>query len=99
MAKREAYARGYACDDQDEITIGIEFREDEDDAHNMPYLARTWANEALSYCGFSFLEAVKFLEKKVQQVYPDRAYFIETERDGEGVQVFQPYGLPRDNGN
>lgn len=39
--------------------------------------------------------AVEYVETQIQGRYPDRAYFIETEEDGKGVQVYQPWGMPR----
>lgn len=88
---REAYARGYAERDGFEVTVGVEWRREP-----IADLA-SWA-EALARAAAEFGDhatSVRHVENVIEAVYPDRAYFAETERAGAGVQVFQPFGLPR----
>jgi len=88
---REAYARGYAERDGFEVTVGVEWR-----SEPIAGLAN-WA-EALARAAAEFADhatSVRHVENVVTSIYPERAYFVETERAGAGVQVFQPFGLPR----
>lgn len=44
-----------------------------------------------------YTDAPAYVEQKIHQYWPGRAYFIESEEDGRGVQVFQPWGIPKDH--
>lgn len=96
MGKREMYARGYATLKDMECTVGIEIRTG-DDVDQATVDARDYAHRALCFGGGNHLGICLFVEVCIKEHYPepDRAYFIETEEDGRGVQVFQPFGLPR----
>lgn len=88
---REAYARGYAEVDGFEVTVGVEWR-----TEPIASFAR-WvemvAREAAALADHA--TSTRHVENIVTSTYPDRAYFVETERAGAGVQVFQPFGMPR----
>jgi len=76
-----------------ELSIGLEYKNDEEVESLTEYLKQL-ADMALSrYAGNT--EIVGWVEGELRRGYPDRAFFIETERENRGVQVFQPYGVPR----
>lgn len=89
---REAYARGYAVDGDFEVTAGLELRDD--DPEGLSWYVRCLCELATrkgDHRGAAeYLEGVFFLD------YPDRAFFIETERDGFGVQVYDPRGFVKE---
>lgn len=88
---REAYARGHAERDGFEVSVGVEWR-----SEPIAGLA-IWAWE-LACAAAEFGDhatSVRHVESVIERVYPGRAYFAETERAGAGVQVFQPFGMPR----
>lgn len=90
---REAYARGHAVIAGFECSVGIEWRGEPVDSLS------AWA-ETIATAGAhhgDHARAVRHVEAIIVDLYPERAYFVETERAGAGVQVFQPYGLPRDS--
>lgn len=95
MAKREAYARGAAEVAGVECTPGLELREG-DDAEELCQEVQRVAKTALEMWGGHHINVCSFVERYFTAYYPDRAYFVETEEEGRGVQVFQPYGLPRE---
>jgi len=88
---REAYARGYAEIDGFEVTIGVEWRGEP--IASLASWVETIARAAAEFADHA--TSVRHVENIVTSIYPERAYFIETERAGAGVQVFQPFGLPR----
>jgi hypothetical protein len=89
---REAYWRGYAMRDGFECTVGIEKR-----AGDNP---DEWTNRVKRMAIAGAIQsdhhnAERTVEDTIVAVFPDRAYFVETERDGAGIQVYQPLGMPR----
>lgn len=94
MATREQYARVYQEVYNTEMTIGLELR-DGDELAPLTIRMRDRAFNALVNNQADPLVAVYHVESWIRLLWPDRAYFIEIERDDMGVQVFQPYGLPR----
>ena len=91
--QREAYARGHAVIANFECSVGIEWRGEPVDSLS------AWA-ETIAAAGAhhgDHAQAVQHVEAIIVDLYPERAYFIETERAGAGVQVFQPFGMPRDS--
>jgi hypothetical protein len=100
MAVRERYARTWVTQEGDEISIGLEWRDDDELAFFtivLKALAQRVLN-AYSLADGDFHElAVDHIERWMDEHYPDRAFFVETERQGMGVQVFQPWGLPRED--
>lgn len=95
MPAREAYARGWVQRGDVECSVGVEIREG-DDVDDMTRWVKRFAWTALALHGGNHSALVKAVEWRVKYRYPGRAYFVETEEDGKGVQVFQPFGLPRD---
>lgn len=96
MPAREQYARVYQEVYNTEMTVGIELRnEDTTGLMCLNILAKSRAYDALIGNQGLPLAAVAHVESWIKERWPDRAYFIEIERDDMGVQVFQPYGLPR----
>jgi len=75
-----------------ECSVGVEWRAADNIAHLSVEAARLAEAAALLA---DHVYAVNLVERAVASLWPGRAYFVETERDGAGVQVFQPYGLPR----
>lgn len=98
MAKREAYARGAAIskDGQVECHPGMEIREG-DDVDLLTHWLQMWAQRALDRWGGNHLELCRHVEEAILESFPGRAYFVETEEDGRGVQVYQPFGMPRED--
>lgn len=103
MATREAYARALAVhqvrtDTGYKIWVechpGLEIMEGED-VDQLTHEIQAIARQAVVRWGCNHLEVVRQVEEAFKERYPGRAYFIETEEDGRGVQVYQPYGMPR----
>lgn len=95
MPAREAYARGWVQDGDVECSVGIEIREG-DDVDELTQYAKLFALEALAAHGGNHTLVVDAIELRIIFRYAGRAYFVETDEEGRGVQVFQPFGLPRD---
>lgn len=77
-----------------EVHPGLELRPG-DDVDQMARELQRVGRRALQLWGDSHLEVVRQVEEFILENYPDRAYFIETEVAGRGVQVYQPFGMPR----
>jgi hypothetical protein len=95
MAEREIYARGMASFGDMEVHPGLELREGDDVDHLTNWLQRQAAFAAARWED-NHLEICRQVEERILEVYPGRAYFIETEKEGRGVQVYQPFGMPRE---
>jgi hypothetical protein len=89
---REAYARGHAERDGFEVSVGVEWRAD-DDIAALSQLVRMVAEDAAEYDDHAL--ALEAAEARILTYWNGRAYFVETEHRGLGVQVYQPFGLPR----
>lgn len=98
MAEREVYARAWATMPGIELTIGVALH-NETPAQIREMTTQLWeiAHNALSQQLDVYTAAVAYAEKRVLEFWPGRPYFIESEEDGQGVQVFQPWGLPVDH--
>lgn len=96
MPAREAYARGYVKQSGVECTVGIEIA-DGDDVEMMTIDAKVLGEFALLNFGGNHMRVTDYVEHGIRANYPGRAYFIETEEDGKGVQVYQPMGMPRES--
>lgn len=101
MVRCEYYVRAsvdHPWLDYVELTVGVEYTTD-DDVEEMTLqikdLARTAAWAVGEPTGFhaAYAEAVKAV---VNERYPGRAFFVETDELGRGVQVYQPFGMPRE---
>ncbi len=92
-ATREAYIRGCNIHCGAECHIGVEMRKG-DCVDTMSYMLKSFAWDALD-SEHEHESIVAHVEERVLQTWPDRAYFIETEKNGCGVQVYQPFGMPR----
>jgi hypothetical protein len=86
---REAYARGYAQLGDAECSVGIEIREG-DPVEEMTVEARLYAARGLSWAAGNHDAVVRYIECTLAEAYPGRAYFVETEEAGRGVQVYDP---------
>lgn len=42
-------------------------------------------------------ELAESVAELITRVYPDRAYFVEVHGDAGWVQIYQPFGLPRND--
>lgn len=76
---------------------GVEIR-DGDDLNRLTHFIQGAARTALFVCPENHEEVSRFVEDYIRTAYPGRAYFIETEKEGRGVQIYQPYGMPRKHG-
>ncbi len=94
MATRERYARASVSMSGMECTPGLELRKGDDATEVMGFVHAT-AFVALAE-GYPFhTQVCDSVERLFTEHYPGRAFFIETEEDGKGVQVYQPFGMPR----
>jgi hypothetical protein len=98
MAKREVYVRGHAEVDGVECHPGLEYR-DGDSVDYLSSLLQNWARRAIRSWNVpgcvNHMEIMRQVEECILEEFPGRAYFIETEEEGRGVQVYQPFGMPR----
>jgi hypothetical protein len=94
---REAYVRGICTWQELEIIAGVELR-DGDHFASMRNNIRRVVGFALSESPVVEEKALaECLEVILRERWPDRAYFIEVGNDREGfIQIFQPFGVPRD---
>lgn len=93
----ERYTRVYCCLEDREATVGIEQRAG-DDLHELANLIK--CDVALVLRRFQLdtrwiSSAQDEMEKLIVEWFPDRAFFFEFEEDGIGVQVYNPFQLPR----
>ena len=90
----EWYARGMAKSKSGmELHPGVQIKFPEDDVTAMLKQVKGIAVLALAVCPDDHEAAVRYAEKIIQRNWPDRAYFIETDRDDMGVQVYNPKGF------
>lgn len=94
MPAREAYARATVSLRGVECSPGVEIRPG-DDVDEMTHDIQFIATEALREFGGNHMELEACVEACITDLWPGRAYFVETEEEGRGVQVFSPYELPR----
>lgn len=92
MSAIERYARVSRAFGDREGTFGLELRSDD----------VTYLNEemhatltAAMICRGDHLGVATWIETWCAEHYPGRAFFVEHEVDGCGVQIYQPYGMPR----
>ncbi len=94
MAAREAYIRCTASLGHMECSPGLEMRPGDritDIARELKVIALTALDNQRNDHERIFME----VEAAMHHRWPDRVYFVETEMDGMGVQVYQPWGMPR----
>lgn len=97
---REAYVRAEFLWGDVRAEVGLEWRERGEHWSDLLDMLRLAVNAALDEddrapCVLSVVETV---ERAITARWPDRAYFVEVWPAGgeDGwIQVFQPYGLPR----
>lgn len=97
MAKRESYLRVVMTREGREYIAGLEWRQPEDLVALQAALKMRMkvATTHIEYDRWDDLAMA--IEKTIKTYWPDRAYFIEVGDDRHGwVQLFQPYGLPRE---
>jgi len=92
---REYYARASATVDGVECHLGLELQNG-DDVSELTGRLQDLAESALRWADGQHQGTCRAIEIAVEVGWPGRAFFVETETEGRGVQVFQPYGLPRD---
>ncbi len=94
MAAREVYVRLTDTQDGFDITPGIEGRPGDNVTLMLNVLRRLakWGHTRAP----DHEAVVELIEGFIKIAWPSRAYFIETETDGGGVQVYQPWGMPRE---
>jgi hypothetical protein len=97
---REAYARGVVAYGEIEIIGGIELRDGDrfvtlrDELRKLLWLVIQ--GETTNAAQSSEESLTIAVERHIKRVWPDRAYFVEVGNDAEGwIQLFQPYGVPR----
>ena len=98
--QREAYARGVMQWGDIEIIGAVELRPSDNYPALRNELRRQLGRAIGEAAGFTEMLLAAAVESQLQNAWPDRAYFIEVGNNREGwVQVFQPYGVPRNDGN
>lgn len=99
MSNIERYTRVYCCLEDREATVGIEQRVG-DDLYELANLVKCDVRLILrrlqSTTDWISL-AQDEMERMILEWFPDRAFFFEFEEDGIGVQVYNPFQLPRSN--
>lgn len=94
---REAYARIVFGDPMGraEFIAGVELRDGEHWGDLRAELVRAVTPLITAHTGGWDLMA-RAIERAIVDTWPDRAYFVEVGNDDDGwVQVFQPFGVPR----
>lgn len=87
---RECYARGEFFHDNGVCaTAGVEVREG-DDVENIGFEIRITCGYAVARWNRRHLEIARQIEEWIKEKHPGRAYFVETDEEGKGVQVFDP---------
>lgn len=97
MPTRERYVRCHQSCNDEEVTIGLSY-ELGDDVLWLMHQLDLLVMATLSYAGgFPDMHerAVSYAEEVLDREYPGRPFFIETEHEGGGLQVYQPWGMPR----
>lgn len=99
MASREAYHRVWAQHKGRELSVGLEMREGDFQPAILDNLEEIAMDALVHYqLDQSSAEAA---ERRLKTEWPGRAYFIEVDSGPDdvrrGVQIFQPWGLPRTN--
>lgn len=91
---REKYVRASRVVKGWTVEPGVEWRPGDDFEFVTGMLqdicARADADGA--YSAATIAEAVF---EHIETVWPDRAYFVEVHSDAGWIQIFQPYGIPR----
>ena len=100
MATRERYARVWTRFKGREVSIGVEALEQGYAMEAIQDQLEVMAMEAMvNHALDSAVEAM--IEGRIRQRWPGRAFFIEIddgpEESRRGVQIFQPWGLPKGN--
>lgn len=77
------------------VEPGVEYREG-DDFQTMTGLLNYEMFKADDEIESDPVKVAVALEERIKARWPDRAYFVEVhDRYGNWIQVFQPFGLPR----
>lgn len=100
MTTREIYARIWARYKGRELSVGLELLDGEPEhiirAHQ-DFLEQVAMDSLIHYPLDS--SAAAAAERQIKSSFGDRAYFVEIDSGPDdvrrGVQVFQPYGLPK----
>lgn len=97
---REAYVRAVIEQDGVEIIAGLEFRRGER-GKLLGVQLRIVVNLAivrlLKHAALDDDEVIaQAVEERIVAQWPDRAYFLEVGRDKQWIQIFQPWGVPRE---
>lgn len=93
----ERYHRVYCCLGEREATVGIEQR-DGDNLLELCGLVKCDVQLVLRRLQSTINwipEAQSNLENLILEWFPGRAFFFEFEEDGIGVQVYNPFNLPK----
>lgn len=85
----ERYARGEAKVDDISCHPGVEYR-DGDDVDEMTHHIQAAALFFIHIWHGNHVELATSMRRWIERNYPDRAYFVETEEEGRGVQVYDP---------
>lgn len=91
---REAYVRVSYMRAGFEVHPGVELC-DGDSVDAMMDLLGAFAEAAHRTQGPHHVHVTQHMEALIAKEWPERAYFIETESARGGVQVYQPFGMPR----
>jgi len=99
LAARECYLRVVMAIDGVEYIAGLEFRPGDKLGELRTKLKVRMKNASVGLMPGRWADVAFAIEKSLKAHWPDRAYFIEVGSEREGwIQLFQPWGLPRDAG-
>lgn len=90
------------------VEPGLEWRPDTDDTSALCQRLRQVTDAAMyratrecapipDWEPSDFAVITRNLEEAVREYWPDRAWFVEVYCDAGWVQIFQPYGVPRNS--
>ena len=87
----ERYARAYWTDSRTGVEVhpGVEYRSG-DNVEKMMEDLRIMARRAFFTKGDNHVGLPDHMRQLIEAQWPDRAFFIETEHHGTGVQVYDP---------
>jgi hypothetical protein len=79
------------------VTVGIYFQVPMvEDVEELTHTAQTFAQVGLNLHGGNHMGVVNYVQRRMDDGFTGRPFYVETREEGRGVQVYQPYGMPQD---
>lgn len=92
--EREKYVRASRSVNGWTVEPGIEWRAG-DDFEFMTGMLQDVCERTHQIGAYSANGISETVAELIETVWPDRAYFVEVHNDDGWIQVFQPFGIPR----